>query len=218
MRALAVFGRAPPRARHQACAPTGSQRARRPLGRWRRFPRAGKTVGAVSPRICSHGPVLSEGHRSSARAARPDHDVQESLSAESSQRDRDQPATLHLDAGSSSWSSTSCSTARERIRSRVSLSAASITCETRARTSCEISGFHIPSLVSSFAAMASTAENLILFTTSRSTRTVSTKQGSSEPHVDERNRHHHRRSRRSGAFSAEQRRFPGRRRCRGCRW
>jgi hypothetical protein len=43
---------------------------------------------------------------------------------------RDRPAILHRDAGSSSWSSTSCSTARERITSRASLSAASITCDT----------------------------------------------------------------------------------------
>jgi hypothetical protein len=80
---------------------------------------------------------------------------------ESSQQARDRPARLHLDVGSSSWSSTSCSAARDRITSSASLSAASITCDTSARTSCEISGFHLLSFVSSFSAIASTGQILL---------------------------------------------------------
>ena len=66
-------------------------------------------------------------------------------------------ATLHLDERLSSWSSTSCSTARDRIRSRASLSAASMTSATSVRTPSEISGFHFRSFVSSFSAIASMA-------------------------------------------------------------
>ena len=66
----------------------------------------------------------------------------------------------HRGAGSSSSSRPSCSTARERIMPRASLSAASITSETNERTSFEISGFHMLSLVSSFSAMSSTEVSL----------------------------------------------------------
>jgi hypothetical protein len=96
-------------------------------------------------------------HRLLARAAHQDRIARELRPVASLQRDRGRPARLHRDADSSSWSSTSCSTARERTRSRASLSAASITCETSARTSCEISGFHLLSFESSFSAMESTA-------------------------------------------------------------
>jgi hypothetical protein len=65
------------------------------------------------------------------------------------------PTRFHLDAGSSSRSKTSCSAARERIRSSTSWSATSMISATNCRTWEAVSGFHWRNLVSSFSIKAS---------------------------------------------------------------
>jgi hypothetical protein len=160
-RALRGFAATHQRAPRRVSAPAGLLSAKRHLTHSRRLLREGSAASVVPLCICCHGSVSSVGRRLSALAARPDHAATELRLGVSSRPGRDRPARLHRDAGSSSWSSTSCSAARERITSSASLSAASITCETSARTSCEISGFHLLSLVFSFSAMASTARTLV---------------------------------------------------------
>ena len=89
------------------------------------FPQKGKPATLL--RICFAGSGSSRAHKSLMLSALRDHAATRSRPDGFWRRGPDQPATLHRDAGSSSWSSTSCSAARERITSRASLSAASIT-------------------------------------------------------------------------------------------
>jgi hypothetical protein len=117
-------------------------------------------ASAVLLRTWFRGSVLLAAHRSPGNEEDQGRVATQSRPGESSQRGRDRPATLHRVARSSSWSSTSCSTALERARSRAPLSAASITWETTERTSWEISGFHLLSLISNSSAMASTTGSL----------------------------------------------------------
>ena len=128
---------------------------RRFLERWRRPVASGTADWESRPRTGSDGFVwlvvrtlqgIEEDLRRGERLLRQDV---------SSRRAQGLPTKLHLDAGSSRISSTSCSMVRERIRSRQSLSARSMISATRERTSPETSGFHWRSLLSSFSAMAS---------------------------------------------------------------
>src|SRR5207247_6104347 len=152
---LAGFDRTLLLAIHQAFVRTGPAAATQCLARWPRLPLAESAGWEAQLHICCHGSGSSVAHRLLEPEARQGRNATRLLPGESLQPGLDRPARLHRDAGSSSWSSTSCSTARERITSRASLSAASITCDTSARTSREISGFHLLSFVSSFSAMAS---------------------------------------------------------------
>ena len=145
----------------RSCVPVGLRSVMRCLARSRHSARAGKAVSEALPLFTSTSLRRQRHIDCQGHAAHPDRIARGLLLGASLQRDRDRPARLHRAVDSSSWSSTSCSTARERTRSRASLSAASITCETSARTSCEICGFHLLSFVSSFSAMASTNDILL---------------------------------------------------------
>jgi hypothetical protein len=122
----------------------------------RRSSREESAVAAEEPHTCCHDFASLVAHIRPMRAARRDLVARVLQPGESWQPARGRRARLHPDVGSSNWSSTSCSSARERSRSSASLSAASITSETTARTFREISGFHVLSFVSSFSATAST--------------------------------------------------------------
>src|SRR5207245_8488883 len=152
-----VFVPAPLVVGRRLCVRAVSTAEMRGLGRSRRSRRAESATAAALPRTCYRGFVSSVARRSPTRAALRDRAARRLRLGESSPLGRGQPAKLHRDVGSSSCSSTSCSTARERSRPRASLSAASIKSATTARTSREISGFHLLSFVFSFSAMASTA-------------------------------------------------------------
>src|SRR5437773_10428301 len=158
--ALGGFGQTHLLAIHQAFVRAGSAAATQCLARWPHLPLAESAGWEAQLHICYHGSGSSVAHRWLGPAARQGRTVRRLPPAESLQSDRGRQATLHRDVGSSRWFSTSCSTARERITSRAPLSAASITCDTSARTFREISGFHLLSFVSSFSAMASTDSTL----------------------------------------------------------
>jgi hypothetical protein len=93
----------------------------------------------------------------------PDRAERRSARAESLRPNRDRPARLHRERGSSRRSSTSCSTILDRIRSRASWSARPIISLTSARTSWAVSGFHSRSFESSFIARASISVVTLLY-------------------------------------------------------
>ena len=127
-------------------------------GHLRRSSRGGNAALVVPLRTCFPGSASSAAHRSSVHAARPDHTARGLRPARlRSQTETGEPDFTGLRAHPAG-PGTSCSAARERITSSASWSAASITCETSTRTSCEISGFQVLNFVSNFSAMASTTE------------------------------------------------------------
>lgn len=108
-------------------------------------------------------PVLSGVEcKSRAPLGHPDRHAKQSLPDASSPPDRDRQARPHRGADSSRMFRTSCSCARERIRSSASWSARVIISVTHWRTRVAVSGFHSRSFVFSVSSSASIVTDLFI--------------------------------------------------------